>query len=55
VERNRDYFDWSARVVAGLRGIHPELEAVFDALLARVAELTKPVKWSRPGMSLPRV
>ena len=39
VERKRDYFDWAARVVAGLRGIHPQLEAVFDGLLARAAEL----------------
>ena len=38
-ERKRTYFDWAARVVAGLRGVHPGLEAVFDGLLARQAEL----------------
>jgi guanosine-3',5'-bis(diphosphate) 3'-pyrophosphohydrolase len=38
-EHKQAYFDWSARVVAGLRGINPELEAVFDGLLARHAEL----------------
>jgi guanosine-3',5'-bis(diphosphate) 3'-pyrophosphohydrolase len=38
-ERKQAYFDWAAQVVAGLRGIHPELEAVFDGLLARRAEL----------------
>jgi GTP diphosphokinase / guanosine-3',5'-bis(diphosphate) 3'-diphosphatase len=38
-ERKRTYFEWAARVVAGLRGIHPGLEAVFDGLLARQAEL----------------
>ncbi|MFO1318453.1 MAG: HD domain-containing protein [Burkholderiales bacterium] len=39
-ERKRDYFDWAARVVDGLRGAHPGLEAVFDALLARRGELS---------------
>ena len=34
-ERKQAYFDWAANVVAGLRGVHPELEAVFDSLYAR--------------------
>jgi len=38
-ERKRNYFDWSAQVVAGLRGTHPGLEAVFDGLCARSADL----------------
>lgn len=38
-ERKRTYFVWAARVVAGLRGVHPELEAVFDGLLAKQSEL----------------
>lgn len=38
-ERKQGYFDWAARVVAGVRGVHPELEAAFDRLLARHAEL----------------
>ena len=38
-ERKQGYFDWAAKVVAGVRGGHPELEAVFDGLLARHAEL----------------
>lgn len=38
-DRKRAYFEWAARVVAGLRGVHPGLEAVFDGLLARQAEL----------------
>lgn len=38
-ERKQAYFEWAARVVAGLRGVHPELEAVFDGLLARQSEL----------------
>ncbi len=33
-ERKAEYFDWAARVVAGLRGTHPPLEAVFDKALA---------------------
>ena len=38
-ERKRAYFEWAARVVAGLRGVHPGLEAVFDGLLARQSAL----------------
>ena len=34
-ERKQAYFDWAAAVVAGLRGVHPGLEAVFDGLQAR--------------------
>ncbi len=36
-ERKQAYFDWAANVVAGLRGVHPGLEAVFDGLYARRA------------------
>ena len=28
--RVREYFDWSRRVVDGLRGVHPRLERIFD-------------------------
>lgn len=38
-ERKRAYFEWAAKVVAGVRGVHPGLESVFDGLLARQAEL----------------
>ena len=38
-ERKQEYFTWAGRVVAGVRGVHPALEAKFDALLARRAEL----------------
>lgn len=34
-ERRRRYFDWSAEVVAGLRGTNAGLEAAFDAAYAR--------------------
>ena len=29
--RQRAYFDWAKAVVDGLRGVHPSLEALFDA------------------------
>ena len=29
-QRKAEYFDWAAEVVAGLRGCHPALEALFD-------------------------
>ncbi len=30
LESRRDYFDWAKAVVDGLRGVHPELERLFD-------------------------
>lgn len=38
-DRKRAYFDWAARVVNGLRGVHPGLERTFDDLLQRQADL----------------
>jgi guanosine-3',5'-bis(diphosphate) 3'-pyrophosphohydrolase len=38
-DQKREYFDWAARVIAGMRGIHPGLEGEFDRLYARRAEL----------------
>ena len=35
MERRQQYFTWAERVVAGLRGVHAELECTFDAQLAR--------------------
>lgn len=32
--RRREYFDWTAEVVAGMRGTHPQLEALFDDVQA---------------------
>lgn len=31
LERKQEYFDWAKSVVEGLRGVHPGLEALFDA------------------------
>ncbi|HEV7611023.1 MAG TPA: HD domain-containing protein [Steroidobacteraceae bacterium] len=35
IERKREYFDWAKQVVDQLRGVHPKLEALFDAQYAR--------------------
>ena len=35
VERKREYFDWAAKVVDGVRGVHPELEALFDKIYSK--------------------
>ncbi len=35
LERRREYFDWAKRVIDGLRGIHPALEAAFDGAYCR--------------------
>ena len=29
-ERKAEYFDWAKAVIDGVRGVHPQLEAVFD-------------------------
>lgn len=34
-DRKSEYFDWAADVVAGLRGVNPTLEAVFDDVYAQ--------------------
>jgi guanosine-3',5'-bis(diphosphate) 3'-pyrophosphohydrolase len=34
MKRKQEYFDWAKRVVDGLRGIHPQLEAEFDRVYA---------------------
>lgn len=31
LSRRREYFDWAKKVVDALRGVHPELERIFDA------------------------
>jgi len=33
--RRQAYFDWAKQVIDGLRGVHAELEAAFDATYAR--------------------
>jgi guanosine-3',5'-bis(diphosphate) 3'-pyrophosphohydrolase len=35
VGRRREYFDWAKRVIDQLRGVHPELEALFDQVYSR--------------------
>ena len=37
--RKAEYFDWAAKVVSGIRGTNPRLEAIFDGLCARASEL----------------
>ncbi|HUR99143.1 MAG TPA: HD domain-containing protein, partial [Pyrinomonadaceae bacterium] len=33
LERRREYVEWGENVVAGLRGLNPDLEAVFDEVV----------------------
>lgn len=33
-ERKAEYFDWAKSVIDGVRGVHPVLEALFDAAYA---------------------
>jgi len=39
-ERKQNYFEWAAKVVAGVRGVHPDLEAIFDGLMSRQTDLS---------------
>ncbi len=34
LRRRREYFDWARQVIDQLRGVHPQLEALFDAAYA---------------------
>lgn len=34
LKRRQEYFDWSARVIDQVRGVHPRLEALFDRAFA---------------------
>jgi guanosine-3',5'-bis(diphosphate) 3'-pyrophosphohydrolase len=38
-QRKAEYFDWAARVIAGLRGTHIGLEAAFNRAMARRDEV----------------
>jgi guanosine-3',5'-bis(diphosphate) 3'-pyrophosphohydrolase len=38
VERKQEYFDWSAKVITGVRDVHPGLALAFDQLLAQRPE-----------------
>lgn len=38
-ERKREYVAWAGRVIDAVRGTHSGLEAIFDGLKARAAEL----------------
>jgi guanosine-3',5'-bis(diphosphate) 3'-pyrophosphohydrolase len=35
LQRRQEYFEWAKRVIDGLRGAHPGLEAAFDAAYGR--------------------
>ena len=34
LERRQEYYNWAASVVEGLRGVHPQLEQLFDSEVA---------------------
>jgi len=36
--RKQEYRDWAKRVVDGLRGVHPQLEAIFDSTARNAGE-----------------
>ncbi|WP_027817672.1 HD domain-containing protein [Paraburkholderia bannensis] len=39
LERKREYFTWSKAVVDQLRGVHPQLEAIFDQAWSAQAQI----------------
>jgi guanosine-3',5'-bis(diphosphate) 3'-pyrophosphohydrolase len=38
IQRRDEYVAWAAQVVAGLRGVHPGLERIFDDIVRRWSE-----------------
>lgn len=38
-DRKQKYFEWASNVLAGLRGVHPGLESIFDKVLGREGDL----------------
>jgi guanosine-3',5'-bis(diphosphate) 3'-pyrophosphohydrolase len=49
LERRREYFDWSERVVEGLCGANPALEELFERLLREGREVLGPAGASAGG------
>jgi guanosine-3',5'-bis(diphosphate) 3'-pyrophosphohydrolase len=47
LERREEYVDWAVKVVAGCRGEHPALEAVFDAAVAEARRAIEGERGSR--------
>src|SRR5206468_1131156 len=41
LERRRAYFEWTAQVIDGCRGVNPGLERRYDQVLAEARRLTK--------------
>lgn len=41
--RRREYFDWAALVIAQVRGVHPQLEALFDQVHAQRPDDASPL------------
>jgi guanosine-3',5'-bis(diphosphate) 3'-pyrophosphohydrolase len=49
LERREEYFDWTEKVVAGLRGANPALEALYDVNLAEARASLRSEKNSLKG------
>lgn len=41
LQRRQEYFDWAKQVIDRLRGVHPLLEQVFDAIYAKRPQETE--------------
>ena len=51
-QRKAEYFDWAARVIAGIRGTHPVLEALFDGAHACKQQATGATGPTTPSSEL---
>ena len=54
LRRRIEYFDWAKTVVDGLRGVHPRLEAVFDAAYAMRPAAARWTRHLKPAVRKPR-
>lgn len=54
LRRRIEYFDWAKTVVDGMRGVHPRLEALFDATYALRPAARRWKRHSKPAVRKPR-
>ena len=54
LDRRREYFEWAKRVIDGLRGVHPRLEALFDETYALRPAARRWMRHSKPAVRKPR-
>ena len=55
LKRQIEYFDWAKSVIDSMRGTHPRLEALFDAVYARRPHARRWLRHAKPAVRGPHV